>query len=457
MSITIAPSIDDHVGRLLVHPGDDGWDAARAAWNLAVDQHPAAVAFPETADDVVAIVDFARTRGLRVAPQGTGHNAAAIASLDRTVLVKTSRMRQVLVDPSTRTARIGAGALWEDVVTAAHGHGLAALSGSSPDVGAVGYTLGGGVSWLARAHGLSCNNVRSIVVVTAERRLVRTSHDHEPELFWALRGGGGSFGIVTDMELDLFPITEVFAGAMFWPMERAAEIMHTWQQLTLGFPETMTSVARVLQLPPIPDVPEPLRGRAFALVEVVFLGDAEEGSRLIEPLRALQPEIDTLAMIPPAELIRLHMDPEQPVPAIGGGQLLGGFPSEAIDALLAIVGPGTDSPLLTLEVRHVGGAAGRSTAGHGALAALGGDYMTFGGGIPMTPELGVAIRSRIAAVGHALAPWAADTTYLNFVEHPADSASFYPPETYARLRAAKRTYDPHELFLANHPIPPAEA
>jgi hypothetical protein len=457
MSMTVTPPIDDRVGRLLVHPGDDGWDAARVAWNLAVDQRPAAVAFPQTTEDVVAIVEYARPRGLRVAPQGTGHNAAAIASLDRAVLVRTSRMREVVVDPSARTAWIGAGALWEDVATAAHEHGLAALSGSSPDVGAVGYTLGGGVSWLVRAHGLSCNNVRSIDVVTADGRPVRTSHDHEPELFWALRGGGGSFGIVTGMELELFPITEVFAGAMFWPMEQAAEIMHTWRQLTLDLPETVTSVARVLQLPPIPDVPEPLRGRAFAVVEAVFLGDAGEGSRLLEPLRALGPEIDTLAMIPPVELLRLHMDPEQPVPAIAGGQLLRGLPSEAVDALLAVAGPGTDSPLLTLEVRHVGGAARRPAVGHGALAALDGDYMTFGGGIPMTPELGIAIQSRLHALGHVLSPWVSDTTYLNFVEHPVDSASFYPPETYARLRAAKRSCDPGALFLANHPIPPAEA
>jgi FAD/FMN-containing dehydrogenase len=455
MSMATDPPIEDRAGRLLVHPGD-GWDAARTAWNLAVDQRPAAVAFPETAEDVVAIVEYAKTRGLRVAPQGTGHSASAIASLERTVLVKTSRMRHVIVDPTTRTARISAGVLWEDVAITAHEHGLAALSGSSPDVGAVGYTLGGGLSWLARAHGLSCNNVRSIDIVTADERFIRTSHDCEPELFWALRGGGGSFGIVTGMEIDLFPIIEVFAGAMFWPMERAAEIMHTWRQLTDEFPETMTSVARVLQLPPIPDVPEHLRGRSFTVVEAIFLGDAAEGTRLLEPLRALEPEIDTLAMIPPVGLLRLHMDPEQPVPAIGGGRLLRTFPGDALDALLAISGPGTDSPLLSLEVRHVGGAAGRSGTGHGALAALDGDYLTFGIGIPMTPELGVAIESRIAALEYALTPWSADTAYLNFVEHPADASSFYPLETYARLRAAKRAYDPDQLFLSNHPIPPAD-
>jgi hypothetical protein len=457
MSVTIVSPIDDPVRRLLVYPGDDGWDEARAAWNLVADQRPAAVAFPETADDVVAIVDHARTVGLRVAPQGTGHNATAIASLERTVLVKTSRMREVIVDPSTRTAHIGAGAMWVDVVTGAHEHGLAALSGSSPDVGAVGYTLGGGVSWLARTYGLSCNNVRSIDVVTANGSLVRASEDHEPELFWALRGGGGSFGIVTGMELALFPITEVFAGAMFWPMEHASEVMHTWQRLTPGFPETMTSVARLLQLPPLPDIPEPLRGRAFVVVEAVFLGDAEQGRLLLEPLRVLGPEIDTCAMVPPTELLRLHMDPEEPVPALMRGQLLREFPGDAIDAVLTVAGPDTDSPLLTLEVRHIGGATARAPVGHGALSTLEGEFMTIGGGIPMNPELGIAIEARLDALGNALARWSTDTAYLNFVERPADSSSFYPPATYARLRAAKRAYDPHELILSNHPIPPARS
>lgn len=456
MSVTITPPTDDRAGHLLIYPSDDGWDEARTAWNLVADQHPAAVAFPESSDDVVAIIEHARAHGLRVAPQGTGHNATAIASLERTVLVKTSRMREVIIDPFTRTARIGAGALWEDVVTVAHEHGLTALAGSSPDVGAVGYTLGGGVSWLARAFGLSCNNVRSIDVVLADGRLVRTSSEHEPELFWALRGGGGSFGIVTGMELTLFPLTEVFAGAMFWPMERATEIMRAWQRLTLDFPETMTSAVRLLQLPPLPDVPEPLRGRAFVVVQAAFLGDADEGDLLLEPLRALQPEIDTLAVIPPIGLLRLHMDPEQPVPAIGGGQLLRGFPREAIDAMLAVAGPDTDSPLLSLEVRHIGGAMGRATEGHGALTALDGDYLTFGVGVPMSPELGVAIGSRIAALDDALSPWSSDTAYLNYVDQPADSRSFYPPDTYERLRAAKRMYDPQELILSNHPIPPAD-
>ena len=197
--------------------GDAGWDNARAAWNLAVDQRPAAVAEPETVADVVAIVRFARERGMRVAAQGTGHGAAALGSLEDTVLVKMHRMRVVGIDPEARLARAQAGALWGDVVGPASEHGLAALAGSSHDVGVVGYTLGGGLSWLSRKHGLAANDVVAIQVVTADGRVRVVSADHEPDLFWALRGGGGSFGIVTAIEMRLHPVEELCAGMLAFP------------------------------------------------------------------------------------------------------------------------------------------------------------------------------------------------------------------------------------------------
>ncbi len=196
----------------ILMPGDPGWDDARRAWNLAVDQLPAAIALPESAHDVAVAIRFARDHGLRVAAQGTGHNARPLGSLDDTVLVKTTRMRQVTIDPVARIARAEAGAVWHEVIEAAAEHGLAALAGSSPDVGVVGYTIGGGISWLGRSYGLAANNVEAIEVVTADGRLVRADACTEPDLFWALRGGGGSFGVVTAIELRLFPITEVYAG-----------------------------------------------------------------------------------------------------------------------------------------------------------------------------------------------------------------------------------------------------
>src|SRR3954468_14559671 len=239
----------------LVLPHEPGWNEARLAWNLAVDQQPAAVARPESAEDVAAVVRWARSQGLRVAPQGTGHNAAAMGSLAHTVLVKTERMRGVTIDPVARSARVEAGVLWAEVTEAAAGHGLAALAGSSPDVGVVGYSLGGGISWLARRHGLAANNITAVELVKADGELVRADADHNADLFWALRGGGGSFGVVTALEFKLFPLPEVYAGVLFFPLARGAEVLHAWRRWVDDVPEEITSVGRFLQFPPIPDIP----------------------------------------------------------------------------------------------------------------------------------------------------------------------------------------------------------
>jgi len=224
---------------VLVFPTDAGWDDARRAWNLAVDQRPAVVALPRTVDDVVDAVDYARTLGLKIAVQGTGHGAPG-TSLDGTMLVNTSRMTGVEVDPKGRTARVAAGTIWADVVDAAVPHGLTALHGSAHDVGVVGYSLGGGIGWLARKYGLSSSSVLSAEVVTADGEVVRADPETNAELFWALRGGGGSFGIVTEVEIALFPVTEAYAGWLVWPMERAAEVLGDWAAWTKDAPEEAT-------------------------------------------------------------------------------------------------------------------------------------------------------------------------------------------------------------------------
>jgi FAD/FMN-containing dehydrogenase len=270
--------------------GDPGWDEARQAWNLAVDQHPAAIARPACVQDVVAAVQFARTHGLRVAAQGTGHNAGPLGALAGTMLVKTTAMRRVSIDPGAKIARAEAGAVWRDVVAAAAGYGLAALAGSAPSVGVVGYTIGGGISWLGRAYGLAASNVAAIEIVTADGRLVRADAGTETDLFWALRGGGGSFGVVTAIELRLFPITEVYAGQLWWPADAAAPVLQAWRELTGGdLPEEFTSAARLANFPQIPAIPEDLRGRSFIIVFTSHLGSPAEADALLAPLRALRP------------------------------------------------------------------------------------------------------------------------------------------------------------------------
>jgi hypothetical protein len=442
-------------GSRVIGPQDPGWNKARRAWNLAVDQRPAAVAIPESVDDVMSVIEVARERGLRVAPQGTGHSAAPRGSLERSVLVDMSGMNAVEIDPDRRRARLQAGAQWQHVTGPAAEHGLAGLSGSAPDVCVTGYALGGGASWMVRRYGLAANSIRAAEVVTADGRLLRADADSEPDLFWAVRGGGGSFGVVTELELELFPVPELYAGVLFWPQERAAEVLETWHGWTASVPEEMSSLGRLLNLPPLEQIPEPLRGRSFVVVEAAWLGDEASGSEQLAPLRELGPELDTFAMIAPPGLAALHMDPPEPVPGAGDGMLVGDFSAAAIGALVDAAGPGTDSPLLSIEVRHLGGAAGRADPEHGALAAVDAPYALFAVGMAAVPEMKQAVSQRLDQVHAALAPWAAGRL-MNFTERPGNTGRMFDDDVYRRLREIKSRYDPHNIIQANHEIPPSE-
>src|SRR5262249_31317403 len=230
----------------IVLPGDLDWDDARRAWNLAVDQRPFAAALVDSAEDVVEVVAFARLHGLRIAPQGTGHGATALGELDDSILVKTTRLRGVSIDAATKRARVEAGAIWADVIEPAAEQGFVVLHGSAPDVGVVGYSLGGGMGWLSRSRGLSANSVTAVEIVTADGALVRADSDNEPDLFWAVRGGGGNFGVVTAIEIELYDAPGLYAGAMFWPVERAGEVLRAWRAWTDTVPDEVTSVGRIL-------------------------------------------------------------------------------------------------------------------------------------------------------------------------------------------------------------------
>ncbi len=435
----------------LVSPGDPGWDVARQAFNLAADQRPALIAYPESAEDVVAVVNFARAKGLRVAPQRTGHAAQAIASLVDTVLLRTDRLSGVELDASARTARVAGGTLWGDVSDAATPHGLAPLAGSSRTVGVTGYHLGGGLSLASRKLGLAASAVSAIELVTADGRLVRATADSEPDLFWALRGGGGNYGVVTALEIDLFELPEIYAGNLFFPAERAREVLHAWREMTLTAPDGLTLSGRILQIPDVPGPPPPLRGRAFVVVDVAFLGGEREGAELLAPLRALDPEIDTLALAGPDVLGRVHMDPEEPVPALTDHMLTGPLPPEAIDAFVDAVGPDSGSTLVGAELRQTGGALSRVAPGGGALDFLPGDYFAFGVAALMAPESATAAQADFARMRDALAPYAVGS-YFNFSERPAPLSTFFPTDVVERLAAVKAQWGPGDLFVAGHPV-----
>jgi FAD/FMN-containing dehydrogenase len=439
----------------VIDPEGRGWGAATQAFNLAFTQEPELVAVPADEQDVVTIVDFARANGMQVAPQRTGHNAEPLGAMDNVILVKTDALQGVEIDAKRRIARVRSGAKWGDVVPRASELGLAALHGSTPDVSVAGYSLGGGVGWYARKLGLSTNSVTAIEVVTADGRLRRVDHENDAELFWALRGGGGNFGIVTALEVQLYSIPEIYAGVLFFPWERSAEVLHAWNAWTPTVPDEVTSVGRILQFPPLPELPEPLRGQKFVVVEAVYMGDEASGSELLRPLRELGPAMDTFAMVPPVGIAELHMDPPSPVPYTGEGQMLGFLPDAAVDAFVAAAGPESGSPLVSAEIRHLGGAMLRSADHHGALATFDAPFLTFGIGMVFDDETYQANRAQLAKLADAFEPYDTGRQYLNFTEEKTDVSRFYRRDAYRRLQAVKAKVDPENTFRANHPIPAA--
>jgi FAD/FMN-containing dehydrogenase len=448
--LTLATHLIDAFAGTLLAPGDGGWDAARQAFNTDIDQQPAAIAMPADALDVANALRFASRHGLRVAPQTTGHNAGPLGDLRDVLLLKTDAFHGVDIDASARRVRVGAATRWEQVTPRLSELGLAALHGSSPDVGIAGYSLGGGIGWLARKHGMQTNAVTAIELVTADGRLVRTDHEHEPELFWALRGGGGNFGVVTALEFDVFPVRELYAGALFFDVEQTAEVLHAWSELLPHMPEELTSWANVLHFPPLPELPEAIRGRSFAIVMAAFLGSEADGRDLLRPLRRLRPLMDTFAIQPPAGLGDLAMDPREPLPFRSAHALVDDLSPAAIDDVARISGPG--SSLALVQLRHMGGALARHEPDAGARATLPGEICVFGLGI--VPEAGAepAVLSDLAALSSAVGPRRVGE-YPNFVEKPSDVSGFFDPGTWERLRRVKALYDPQDLFKANHHIP----
>jgi FAD/FMN-containing dehydrogenase len=431
-------------------PGDPGYDNARLPWAMSVDQRPAAVMYPASAEEVADVVRFAADAGLRVAPQGTGHNAGPLGPLDDVILLRTSAMTSVTIDPVARIARAEAGALWLDVVEAASKYGFDGLHGSSPDVGVVGYSLGGGIGWFARQYGLQTNSITAVEIVLADGSLVRADAAHHTDLFWALRGGGGNFGVVTALEFKLYPIETAYAGMLVWDWSHAHEVLSRWAAWAVDAPDLITTSFRILQIPPLPSVPEPMRGRKIVMINGAALWYDEEAAAILAPLRELAPEIDTFSRVPAVSLSRLHMDPEGPTPGVSDTAMLRELPPEAIEAFLAVAGPDSDSCLVAAELRQLGGALARVPRGAGALTHLAGQFQLFGVAIAPTPEMAAAGHAHASRLVSTMRPWHARQQYLNFVEKAVDTSTGYDEYSWLRLRELPARFDPDGLFVANH-------
>ena len=423
----------------VVTPESPGYDDARAAWHLLADQRPTLIVLATDAGDVAAAVRHARSRGLRVAVQGTGHGALTGASLDGALLIRTTRMNRVDVDPARRTARVGAGACWGDVIAAAAPHGLACLHGFSAGVGVAGYVLGGGLGWLARRYGLACDHVRSFEVVTAAGERLRVDHEHEPDLFWALRGGGGAGVIVTALELELVPLRVAYAGTLLWPMAQAGEVVHAYREWIAGAPDSVTSSLRLMHFPPVDELPEVLRGRALVQLTLASVGDPREGASLVAPLRTLGPEIAHIGVHPAAALGEIAGDPVAPTPDMSHARLLASVTPEVTDAFVALADPA----VAVLELRHLGGAL-RRPASPGAAGAVDADALIFASGVPATAEGTLALQTVFSVLDTLGAP--ADRDTLLTFAGPTDAA--LPEATRRRLQAITAAYDPAGIIGA---------
>jgi FAD/FMN-containing dehydrogenase len=451
LSASGVTALQDRFPGAISLPGDADWDEARRSFNVLHDQRPAAVARPRWAAEAAAIVATAREQGLRIAPQGSSHNTMPLGSLDDTVIVKLERRSGVELDLEARTIRTEAGARWWDVTPRASDAGFAVLHGSSPEINVVGYSVGGGMGWLARKHGLQANHVTALDIVTADGRLCRVDADNDPDLFWAVRGGGANLGLVTAIEFELIPMRELYAGALFFPFERSAEVLGAYREWTAdGLPEEITSIGRTLQLPDLDEIPEIVRGKSFAIVEAAYIGSEADGADLLAPLRELGPAMDTFAMVPPTALAELHMDPVDPVPYADTHAMVGELTERALDEALDAVGPGSGSPV-SFEIRHGGGALARDGEGHGAIAKLDGEYLMFGVVPVMDPAAMPGLEGDLAKLALAFEPDDAGR-YLNFTEEPYDVEAMFPAGAVERLRRVRDQYDPEGVFRANHAV-----
>lgn len=420
-------------------------------WKRHVKQRPAAVVMADSVDDVAQTVRAAARAGLRVTGQSTGHNAAPLGELSRTVLVRTGGLSEVLIDAETCRARVGAGVRWRDVITPAAQYGLAALSGTSGGVGVVGYTLGGGIGWFTRSHGLATHSLLAVELVTPDGVLRRVDADHEPELFWALRGGGGNFGIVTSLEFRLHRIPDVFAGTLFWPATQAMDVLEAWLQWVPTVPETVTSIARILNVPQAGPFPAHLAGSSFVMVECAIQNPDSTAEAFLAPLRAMGPEMDTFRRMSVAELATVHMDPQDPMPSPGNGMLLRSLDAASLRAFVTVALAESSKILRSIEIRLLGAAARPHPATTAALPGLDAEYSLFALGVAADPGTVTIVDSTIDQLFETVRSKRAPTEYMNFVERTAAPQRLFG-SALSRLSEIKRRIDPDDVIHANHPV-----
>ena len=456
---TIAEFAEAMRGEVL-RPGDDGYEAARPIWNGAHDGHPALIARCAGVADVMRAVELARSENLVVAVRGGGHSIPGFSTCDGGIVIDMSGMQGVRIDPERRTARVEAGATWNVFDREAQAFGLATTGGLVSTTGVAGFTLGGGVGWLMRKHGLACDNLIGADVVTADGRLVHASEDENADLLWGLRGGGGNFGIVTSFVFRLHPVGRtVVAGPVFYPGDSAGQVLRAWRDWTGQAPEELTTLANLLIAPPAPFLPEEWHGKPLVAIIAVHSGSIEDGERAVEPLRRFaEPVADLIGPMPYTTMQSL-IDPlwgPGPHSYMKAG-FLRGLDDGAVDALLA-GHAAMDSPMSEIHVHHVGGAVARVPDNGTAFGERSAPYLL--NVIARTPsaEGYSAAVEWGRAVHRGQAAQLTGGTYVNFLSAEGDErvrAAY--GDNYARLVALKGKYDPTNLFRLNQNIAPSQS
>jgi len=437
----------------LFRPGEPGYDQEVAGFQRAYTHRPALVVGALHAEDVRSAVEYAARHALPVAVQATGHGLSVAA--EGGVLISTRRMLDITVDPAARTARVGAGVQAQALIEAAVAHGLAPLNGSSPTVGVVGYHLGGGMGLLARTFGYAADHVRAIDLATADGRLRRLTPGDD--LFGAVLGTGGNFGVVTALELDLFPITAVYGGQLTFDTRLVEPALEAWRLWTRDLPEEITSAITLMTMPAIPVIPEPLRGKYVATINIAYTGSEADGEQLVAPLRAVGDRLaDTLRTMPYLETDTIYSDPPFPHAYTATNALLSDLTSDAARAFLDVTGPDSPVPVVA-GFRHLGGALSRPGPAGVAIDHRDAEYVVR---FITEPEAGgTQVRDRHALIAKALSPWMIGH-HLNFLYGAGDWAdetqtrTGYTPETYTRLTEIKADLDPANLFRYNRNIRP---
>ena len=429
----------------VLEPGDAGFDEEVSGFNLAVQQRPEVVVGVTSTEDVVAAVRFARNHRMPVRVQATGHGAHH--PITDGLLVSTRRLNSVSIDDATRIATIGAGTRWAAVISAADPHGLAPITGSSTNVGVVGYLLGGGVGPLGRSHGFSSDYVRNYTVVTPTADVVQASVDDNADLFWALRGGKAGLGIVTEAQVELVPLPELYAGSLAFEGTAIEPAIRAWAKFIKTAPEDVTTSVALFHFPPIDLIPEVFRGKDILMLRFARPGDAVIGEQVAAPLRGAAPTLmDNLGPMARADVGLIHNDPAEPGPAWSRDAMLKGVDEEFLTVLLGQVGAGLRTPIMITEIRHLGGRTAVQPDGGDAVGGRGAAFVVSMIGAPDPSLFADVLPSATDRLLEAVAPWLSPEMNANYGTDAPEQ--IWPGEVGRRLSAIRGAGDPEGIFVS---------